>query len=374
MLEIESLKNLLKLISSNSELNKIVLKNLDLVPIKAKVLSQTFKKCILLGCKLDSQLLTHFQSGENYIFPQLDVPFNLYRKDLYNKDSLYSNYDVNNPNSYKKTFDYIVYEHFIQNGKRTESIEISLARHLHDHAMSDELNEFIANYPDTKIVAVMGGHQLLRSEPNYTLIAKTAKELTEQGFLMISGGGPGAMEATHVGAWFAGKTEKELKNAITHLAQAPSYKHPLWLQHAFQVIEGHPKTEFDSLGIPTWLYGHEPPTPFATKIAKFFENSMREEGLLAIAKGGVIYTPGSAGTFQEVFQDATQNHYLSFDIASPMIFVDSEFWTKKVPIYALLKDLMERGIYKNLLLSLVNERDEIISILKKFAEKNSQLV
>ena len=34
------------------------------------------------------------------------------------------------------------------------------------------------------------------------------------------------------------------------------------------LIEGR-EDESESLGIPTWLYGHEPPNPFATKIAKY---------------------------------------------------------------------------------------------------------
>jgi predicted Rossmann-fold nucleotide-binding protein len=66
------------------------------------------------------------------------------------------------------------------------------------------------------------------------------------------------------------------------------------------------------------------PTPFATHIAKYFANSVREEGLLAIAKGGVIFTPGSAGTMQEIFQDLAQNHYQSFGVSSPMVFMDKK--------------------------------------------------
>ena len=82
-----------------------------------------------------------------------------------------------------------------------------------------------------------------------------------------------------------------------------------------------------SLGIPTWLYGHEPPNAFATAIAKYFANSVREDGLLAIAKAGVIYSPGSAGTIQEIFQDACQNHYITQGVASPMVFLGSAYWT-----------------------------------------------
>ena len=41
-----------------------------------------------------------------------------------------------------------------------------------------------------------------------------------------------------------------------------------------------------------------------------------------IAKGGVIYSPGSAGTMQEIFQYAAQNHYRAFGYESPMVFLD----------------------------------------------------
>ena len=107
-----------------------------------------------------------------------------------------------------------------------------------------------------------------------------------------------------------------------------------------------------SLGIPTWLYGHEPSTPFATHIAKFFENSLREDNILTLAFGGTIYAPGSAGTLQEIFQEAVQNHYLSFGFSSPMIFLGKQFWTEEIPVYPLVEQLMETGKYKNLLLTL----------------------
>ncbi len=120
------------------------------------------------------------------------------------------------------------------------------------------------------------------------------------------------------------------------------------------------------MGIPTWLYGHEPPTPFATKIAKYFANSVREDGLLTIAKGGIIFSPGSAGTIQEVFQEVTQNHYLSFGYASPMIFMNTEFWTNETPIYTYLQELIKTSQLKNLILSISDSIEEIKAELDKF--------
>jgi hypothetical protein len=52
----------------------------------------------------------------------------------------------------------------------------------------------------------------------------------------------------------------------------------------------------ESLAVPTWYYGQEPTTPFATKIGKYFQNSLREDGLITIAAHGIIFAQGKAGT------------------------------------------------------------------------------
>jgi len=196
-----------------------------------------------------------------------------------------------------------------------------------------------------------------------------SKRLTEEGFHMVSGGGPGAMEATHLGAWMAGRTTKETSDAIEMLAgAAPSFQDKEWLSSALEVRRRYPQEVYESLGIPTWLYGHEPSTPFASHIAKFFTNSLREDVILTIAFGGIIFTPGSAGTLQEVFQEAVQNHYLSFGIASPMIFLGKKFWKEELPAYPLIEHLVKTGRYKNMLLTLTDDTGEIESILENFQQ------
>jgi predicted Rossmann-fold nucleotide-binding protein len=183
---------------------------------------------------------------------------------------------------------------------------------------------------------------------------------------MVSGGGPGAMEATHLGAWMAGRSEEETDHAISILKEAPSFNDKRWLNTALQVMLEFPQEQYVSLGVPTWLYGHEPATPFATHIAKYFDNSIREDSILSIAKGGVIYSPGSAGTMQEIFQEAVQNHYLSFGYASPMIFMGSSYWTKEMPVWPFMQHLIDKGKYKNLLLTLTDSMDEIIQTIVEF--------
>ena len=144
-----------------------------------------------------------------------------------------------------------------------------------------------------------------------------------------------------------------------------------YLQVSFSIIRDYPQTQYSNLSIPTWLYGHEWTSPFATHIAKLFENSVREDTLLTVAYGGIVYAPGRAGTIQEVFQEAVQNHYLTFGFASPMVFLDTEFWSKTTPFYPLLVDLLEKGIYKNLLLSLTDDVEEVIRIIRDFQQKCS---
>ncbi|WP_372949396.1 LOG family protein [Mariniphaga sp.] len=232
--------------------------------------------------------------------------------------------------------------------------------------MTDALQDFLAGFNEKKVVAIMGGHNIQRSDSGFAEVAKISKKLTERGYLMVSGGGPGAMEATHVGAWFAGKPEQEMQEAISILAEAPGYQHPLWLDKAHEVLLKHPESDYKSLGVPTWLYGHEPPTPFASHIAKYFANSVREDGLVTIAKGGIIFTPGSAGTVQEIFQDATQNHYLTFGYASPMVFFNRKYWIKEIPVYPLLKNLLEENKYKNLIISAVDHSEDVVREIERF--------
>lgn len=294
------------------------------------------------------------------------VPFDVTRDALYSAADLYQGFQADDESTWDATYDSKVYQHYISTGKQAKTVEESLARAVHDHGMHMALNRFFEEHDYRLCLGIMGGHALLRTDRMFRDTALLSKRLTENGFFMLSGGGPGAMEATHLGAWMAGRTDEEMEDALTALAVAPSFKDKGWLASAFHVMEQYPQKDYVSLGIPTWLYGHEPSTPFATHIAKFFENSIREDSILTYAFGGIIYTPGSAGTVQEVFQDAVQNHYLSFGFSSPMIFMGKDFWTNEMPIYPLLQGLMKSGKYKNLLLTLTDDPEEIIQEIVRF--------
>lgn len=348
----------------SAKIEEVAIQSLNLSDIEDLILSVNFSKCLFLGCVMSNDLLHHLLP-DNFIFPLLEVPFNTYPNRLYSKETLYNGFDYKVPQSYSNTFDKIVYDYYQQSLKK-KSIRDTLAQRLHDHSITDSLHEFIVNYDERRLVAIMGGHKVKRTDHMYIQVARLSKTLTENGYLMLSGGGPGAMEATHLGAWMAGRSDKDLLESAAILAEAPDHSDVNWLAKSFRVIEKYPDPLYNSLGIPTWHYGHELPTPFATHIAKYFENSVREEGLLAIAKGGVIFTPGSAGTIQEVFQDLAQNHYESYGYASPMIFLNVEFWTKARPIFPIIQQMSDNGDLMNLNLGLYDYNEEVLEHLKRF--------
>jgi predicted Rossmann-fold nucleotide-binding protein len=368
--EIESMDILMNAIRKSKNLNQMAFQDLDLVSCEMELVDIQFHDCIFLGCRMSEELQFRLLRGHNLVFPPLNVPYNPYRAQLYTVDQLYKNYDPRRPDSYLETPDFKIYDYFTRKGRYyPDTIYETLAQKLHDHSITDALMDILENVDENKVVAIMGGHGLERSSDDYHKVASISKTLVEKGYLLLSGGGPGAMEATHLGAWMAGRPIDHLEEGIKILSEAPHYRNTLWLSKAFEVRTKYPKkmSRTTDIGIPTWLYGHEQATPFASKVAKYFENSVREEGLLALAFGGIIYTPGSAGTIQEIFQDATQNHYKSYDLASPMIFLNRQYWNKEKPVYPLLYKLAEGKEYQKWL-GIYDEPEKILEHLERFIQ------
>ena len=282
---------------------------------------------------------------------------------LYTTSDLLGGWVAGDERSYAATLDARVFRSAAAEGLRVPaSDDTALRRALHDHAVTRALN---ARVKGRRVVAFMGGHRLARDSAAYALVADIAWELTRRDHLVLTGGGPGAMEAAHLGARLATAPHDDLVAERAVLAAQPAFPPyrqsellgpdggfdpgllaalHAWQAPAFEVAARRPVASSGvSFGVPTWLYGHEPPTPLATAHAKYFDNSIREDGLLAVAKAGVIYAEGSAGTLQEVFQDAAQNHYRSVDdTSSPMVFLDiDEFWTVRRPVRLLLEGLFD---------------------------------
>jgi predicted Rossmann-fold nucleotide-binding protein len=79
---------------------------------------------------------------------------------------------------------------------------------------------------------------------------------------------------------------------------------------------------------------------FATTIAKYFSNALREDTLIHRCGGGVVYLPGLAGTVQEIFQAVTENFYAAdASLVTPLILMGREYWTEVYPAWPLLQRL-----------------------------------
>lgn len=361
MKRIRTKSELQEILESEELLNNLSVENVDLTGLEEKLKRAEVLNCYFLGCEIDKPVLNQLLERENYILPKMSLPYTLFQDELYTKETLINGYDKKDPNSYRFTKDFKIYTHFLANGKTPKSPYVGFARNLHDHSVEVAMQKYLENWDDRKVIGIMGGHQILRNDPEYLKVAFISKRLTEDGYLMVSGGGPGMMEATHLGAWFAGRHDNDLVEATLILSESNLYSDRYWLSKAFEVIEQYPQiSNYQSLGVPTWVYGHEPPNPFPTKIAKFFSVSVRQEGLLKIASGGIIYTPGSAGTIREIFQDAEQNHYMTYGPASPMVFLGKDYWGNKVPVYNLIKNLSDKGFYKNMDVFIFDEIDEVV--------------
>ena len=181
----------------------------------------------------------------------------------------------------------------------------------------------------------MGGHALLADRRRHTgRRSSSGHGSTRAGRTVLTGGGPGAMEAANLGAYLSPWPDA-LDEALTILAAAPAYAPSLdaWIGAGVRrpVSAGRPQHAGSSLSIPTWFYGHEPTNAFATGIAKYFANALREDTLLHRCRGGIVYLPGQAGTVQEIFQAVTENFYAADPAqVAPMILVGVDYWTEQL--------------------------------------------
>jgi predicted Rossmann-fold nucleotide-binding protein len=280
---------------------------------------------------------------------------------LYLPQALYDSWDATDDLSLARSLDFRTYLATLAQGQPVpRSAGIVNGRALHDAAISFSL---AARVVDARSVGILGGHGEPRGSDSYHAIAHVARELARRGYTVLTGGGPGAMEAAHLGARFAALESTALDSAIARLGSPATRAFPFphgsdlvvdggfvasalralhaWMRPAMEIATETANAATASIGIPTWLYGHEPATPFATEHAKYFENSIREEGLLTLAIYGAIYAPGSSGTLQEIFEDANQNFYVPPNEGlSPMVFLDIDgYWTRQFPVIPVLRAL-----------------------------------
>jgi predicted Rossmann-fold nucleotide-binding protein len=263
---------------------------------------------------------------------------------------------------------------------------------LHDDSITQATLALLKGRP--RVAAIMGGHDEDRGSKVYAGVARIAAALCREGFLMASGGGPGAMEAAHLGARFRDdhcaleSAIDVLKNTARSLpadsgkvigSDGKINQHIVeelhhWIMPAYRLSQ---EADGDSLALPTWYYGHEPSTPFATHIAKYFQNSIREDGLITLAAHGIIFATGKAGTLQEIFQDSVRNYYREDVPFSPMVFFGKAYWAEKLPapslLYALFRNANREKEYLDNVLITDDEKEAVSFIVSKAPPENAHL-
>ncbi|WBB78189.1 hypothetical protein O7606_18340 [Micromonospora sp. WMMD882] len=315
---------------------------------------------LFVGCRFASREVGAdlVRRGANVVPPFSGLPYPTQPSHLYRPDDLADGFAEG---GFAGMYDTRVYEHFRAHGGALPDVREALGQRLHDHgvdnALGDATRAWLATHGPQSVVGVMGGHAVRRGSVPYRMAATLGWELARADRLVVTGGGPGVMEAANLGAYLASHPLAALATAIDMLATAPDFTdHDRYTAVALEVRQRYaPKPglpgapgELSSLdwartgglSIPTWLYGHEPANLFAGRIAKYFSNAIREDTILRLSRGGIVFAPGRAGTVQEVFQAATKTYYGTDGASGAYVFLDREYWTRELPVEALLRPLL----------------------------------
>lgn len=175
-------------------------------------------------------------------------------------------------------------------------------------------------------VTIFGSARTDRAHKFYKACVETSRLLAKEGYAIITGGGPGAMEAGNKGAYEAGGL---------------------------------------SIGLNIELPFEQKPNPYINKLINFHYFFCRKVMFLKYAKAFVIF-PGGYGTLDELFESLTliQTRRMS---KFPVIFYGKEFWSGLVD---WLRDSMlkEGNIdHEDIeLFQIVDEPKEILKIIKDF--------
>ncbi|MCK9400859.1 MAG: TIGR00730 family Rossman fold protein [Bacteroidales bacterium] len=180
-------------------------------------------------------------------------------------------------------------------------------------------------------VSIFGSARSKPGSKDYKVAEEIAYLLTKKGFGIITGGGPGIMEAANKGAHFAGGK---------------------------------------SVGLNINLPFEQMPNPFIDpdKLIDFDHFFVRKVMFMKYAQGYIVL-PGGFGTLDEMFEAITlvQTHKL---VSFPIVLVDKGYWG------GLVKWIQEKLVAENKIgaedlniFQLVGTAEEAVSIIDEFYQK-----
>ncbi|NUO91624.1 MAG: Rossmann fold nucleotide-binding protein, partial [Dermatophilaceae bacterium] len=214
-MEIETLEEFDDHLGSEAPLRGLRLQDLDLTGYADRLAARgDLTGLVVLGGDVPLAEAEVLLRGGAILFPGVaEAPVDPWRG-LYLPSDLYAGLE----DGYAATPDAKAYAWFVDARLRTDAY-CTLVRAIHDDSVTDDLDEFVQG---RSVVGIMGGHALQRDSPSYAGAAGLGHALAEEGFLVATGGGPGAMEAANLGALC--RSADAVGEAVARIAPVPSFR------------------------------------------------------------------------------------------------------------------------------------------------------
>ncbi|GLB52403.1 cytokinin riboside 5'-monophosphate phosphoribohydrolase [Neptunitalea chrysea] len=195
------------------------------------------------------------------------------------------------------------------------------------------MSEFVSGFEKMSqigpCVSIFGSARIKPDHPTYELTERIAKKIVASGYGVITGGGPGLMEAGNKGAHLAGGTSVGLNIELP------------FEQHYNPYIDSDKMLDFDY---------------FFVRKVMFVKYSQ-----------GFVVMPGGFGTMDELFEAITLIQTGKID-KFPIILVGTKFWSGlfdwiKETLFHQYGNVSEKDLD---LVKIVDHEDEVVEILDNF--------